>query len=279
MNHDCTIALFGGLSVRVGSRHIIKFRTRNAAFLLARLALEPQFHQREALIEWLWPDCELAVGRNRLSVTLSELRRTLGDTSEDKSLVVATHDAVRLDSVRVTTDVATWETLLSNASIVAPNEAAAALRAALVTFGGWLLVGCDDDHFARHERRQNAAFCEAVCRLASLTARGDAFVLAQLRRAATFAPHNEAVTRALMQALGDEDALRHYAAFEHLVRDENGATPNLQTRQIARQIQLRHARRNSDKPLVANAVTNALGNGGLPVPNNRFFGRDAETNN
>ena len=127
------ISLFDGLSVRHGDRHFTNFRTRNAALLLARLALEPQFHERAALIEWLWPDCDLTTGCNRLSVTLSSLRRDLGATQKGEALFLANHDAIRLNSRCVSTDVARWEAAMARAP-AAPDDPNV-WRAAIADFG------------------------------------------------------------------------------------------------------------------------------------------------
>jgi len=93
------IELWGSLRACVEGRLVARFRTRRAALLLARLALGPRMHAREALIEWLWPDAGFEAGRNRLSGTLSVVRRELGEVFQ------ANHDAVGLDFSCVVTDV------------------------------------------------------------------------------------------------------------------------------------------------------------------------------
>ena len=72
------IQLLGGLRATRGNSVIAQFPSRPIAMLLARLALEPQRrHAREELIDLLWPDVDLDVGRNRLRQVLSTLRRLL----------------------------------------------------------------------------------------------------------------------------------------------------------------------------------------------------------
>ncbi|TMH07815.1 MAG: hypothetical protein E6H67_02675 [Betaproteobacteria bacterium] len=72
------IQLLGGLRATHGNCVIAQFPSRPIAMLLARLALQPQRrHAREELIELLWPNVELDVGRNRLRQVLSTLRRLL----------------------------------------------------------------------------------------------------------------------------------------------------------------------------------------------------------
>jgi DNA-binding SARP family transcriptional activator len=72
------IQLLGGLRATRGNAVIAQFPSRPIAMLLARLALQPQrCHAREELIDLLWPEAELEVGRNRLGQALSTLRRLL----------------------------------------------------------------------------------------------------------------------------------------------------------------------------------------------------------
>jgi DNA-binding SARP family transcriptional activator len=72
------IELFGRLSFRQGDRYLSHLRMQKIGILLAYLACHRQRpHVREELIELLWPGCVPETGRNRLSVTLSALRRQL----------------------------------------------------------------------------------------------------------------------------------------------------------------------------------------------------------
>lgn len=75
------ISLLGGLSAtRDASKTITQFRTQRSALLLARLAHTPErFHAREELAEWLWPEEEPALQRQRLRGELSEIRTSLGE--------------------------------------------------------------------------------------------------------------------------------------------------------------------------------------------------------
>src|SRR6266852_1351613 len=58
-------------------RVLTRFQTK-VGTLLAYLAYHRhRSHRREALVELLWPECEPAIGRNNLSVSLSSLRRQL----------------------------------------------------------------------------------------------------------------------------------------------------------------------------------------------------------
>ena len=263
------IELLGGLRVRRGARSVTRFRTRKAALLLARLALQPQLHERAALIEWLWPNCELSVGRNRLSVTLSALRRDLGEA--ETAIFVTSHDAVGLNWRDVAADVAAIETLHKAPTNESESDERARLRAFIEAFRGPLLAGYDDDVFASHQQQLRAAFCGAACRLSEFPAFDDGFVVGALRRAAALEPLDEAIVRALMRTLARTQdvraALHFYAAFEVIVNGEIGEPPLRETRQLAAQL-----RQQLEAPLDDNdelALMEAQGN-------DRFFGRAAE---
>ena len=261
----CHIALFNGLRVAIGERQITRFRTRKAALLLARLALEAQLHERAALIEWLWPNCDLAVGRNRLSVTLSALRRDVG-----APIFAASHDAVGLDWQRVTTDVAAFRALTQRAR--EGNDEGASLRAALELFAGPPLSGIDEDSFEPHLRRLRAEFGAAACRFAALPASDDDFALATLRRASSLEPLDEMVARATIQVLaraqGKQSALHYFADFENLTRSEFGRTLTPATRQLARQLEAQLAVDTQDAA--------PLRVGAWAKTDTRFFGRARE---
>src|SRR5712692_8511559 len=72
------IELLSGLRAVRAGRAISHFQTQKIGLLLAYLAYYPhRSHQREALMEMLWPECDSHAGRNNLSVSLSWLRRQL----------------------------------------------------------------------------------------------------------------------------------------------------------------------------------------------------------
>ena len=85
--------------------------------LLAYLAFHPRMQAREKLIEWLWPSCAPAVGRNRFSVTLSSLRRQLESANDASAVIVANHAVVGLNLALVTTDVADFEAALRQCEV------------------------------------------------------------------------------------------------------------------------------------------------------------------
>jgi predicted ATPase/tetratricopeptide (TPR) repeat protein len=72
------LQLLDAVELRDPQGRVVPLAGRMAALLLARLALAPQrAWSREALIESLWPDADLVVGRNRLRQLLSSLGAAL----------------------------------------------------------------------------------------------------------------------------------------------------------------------------------------------------------
>src|SRR5215468_8335971 len=97
---SCRIELLGGLRVQLAERVLTRFNTQKTASLLAYLAYHRhQQHPRELLIEMLWPECDPAAGRNRLSTALCSLRRQLEPPGTPSgSVLQTTHFAVGLNS-------------------------------------------------------------------------------------------------------------------------------------------------------------------------------------
>lgn len=83
------IELLGGLSAASGDVVLPRLPSRAVAMLLARLALcSKRSHGREELVELLWPDVALRVGRNRLRQALSTLRHLLEPPGSGSAVVI-----------------------------------------------------------------------------------------------------------------------------------------------------------------------------------------------
>ena len=124
--------------------------------LLARLALQPQRrHAREELIELLWPDVDLDVGRNRLRQVLSTLRRLLEPPGiAPSSVLSADRQTVGLNADAVTCDVHEFEQLLRQGAI--PQ--------ALDWYRGELLPGFLDEWVEDERIRLSALYERALSR-------------------------------------------------------------------------------------------------------------------
>jgi DNA-binding SARP family transcriptional activator len=119
MDAPWRIELFGGLRASRGTQEEVRrFRRQKVGALLAYLAyFSHRAHPRDLLIELLWPECDLEAGRNRLSVSLSSLRRQLEPPGVPTgAVIVADHSGVRLNPAAVTTDVARFEAAVQAAA-------------------------------------------------------------------------------------------------------------------------------------------------------------------
>lgn len=124
------VRTFGGFSVeRNGVRHD-RFRTQHAAALLAFLALRPDVrHSREVLAEYLWPDADPQMGRQRLSTALANLRREL--ESDGRPLFIGGRDSVGVHPEMLTSDAAEFNRLIRQSKGASRERRRELLREAL----------------------------------------------------------------------------------------------------------------------------------------------------
>src|SRR6266851_315320 len=161
------VELLGGLRAVQADRVVSRFQTQKIGLLLAYLAYYPhRSHQREALMELLWPECDSHAGRNNLSVSLSWLRRQLEPplvegselrvespadadpsdlsplTSQRSTVIVADRASVRLNPEAITTDVAEFQATLQAAKHAGSSaEQIEILAQAVELYQGELLPG------------------------------------------------------------------------------------------------------------------------------------------
>ena len=130
----CRIELFGGIRARIGEALVERFRTRNAAALLALVALtRERSRTREALMAALWPDADSKAARHGLRQALLSVRRALDPPGVPgaAAALVASRETIALDSRAVATDVADFEAALARAERGGESEARAALEIAV----------------------------------------------------------------------------------------------------------------------------------------------------
>jgi DNA-binding SARP family transcriptional activator len=154
------IELLGGIRARRGRTLVNEFRTRRAAILLARLALNARAHRRDELIDMLWPGATPAGGRQNLSQSLSELRRRL-ESPHECEFVFATREMVWLDREHVRTDVDEFEMALADARAATGSERYRQLQRAVEIAHAPLLPGIEQE-WAASSRERLSAECDAV---------------------------------------------------------------------------------------------------------------------
>lgn len=281
------IEMLGWLRVYLREREITRFQTAKTGALLAYLAYHPQrTHSREFLIDLLWPDAELVLGRNRLKQALASLRRQLEPPGiPTGSVLVADRTSIGLERAALSTDVATFETRLNEAaSLSERRQKISALQAAAALYGGPLLPGYYDDWVLLERERLQERYLTALCELATLLDAEAETLLAIdcLRRAVTVDPLHEEARELLVhlyQRTGRcAEAARQAQAREQWLaeaganassdqpvdcRTERGTSPPAPP--------IYHTppdRRDPMPPLPLEPL--------LPVPRTRFFGRKTE---
>ena len=125
---------------------------RTAAALLAQLAMAPdRAHARETLIDQLWPEADLAVGRNRLRQLLSTLKTALNTAPGEPALLMAERQTLRLQPAALTCDVVAFEAAVRSGR---PADARALYR-------GELMPG-HAEAWVHEERLRLAALADAL---------------------------------------------------------------------------------------------------------------------
>ncbi len=261
------IELFGGLRVGTGGQWVTQFRTRRAALLLARLALEGGPVRRDVLVEWLWPDSQFEAGRNRLSVALSALRHAQETPDSKTKLLVGNHDLIGLNFEEVQCDALEFAALLKRAATETdPAIRAQQLQEALALWRGPVWNGDGYDWLREETQHFNDLLCEAALTSHELNATSS---LEALQLAQKFEPAREDITRALMKgfvARGKvEEAHRVWRSLEKRLRSEHNRAPLSETRALARRLL------ESGELAVASASAERL-----PIKSTRFFGRQSE---
>lgn len=235
--------LFGAPRIERDGEPLALRRTRALA-LLAYLAVARQPQARDTLLDLIWPEFDLASGRNNLRRELSILRSTLGAIG-----LRTDGQQVALEPGRgLWVDLAEFEGRLAEARRAPPGTApwAAALEAAVALAPDELLAGFSLQESARFEewqffqregRRQQLA--EALAALVAW--HGDrgaaAEAIAHARRWLALDPLHEPAQRALIRlyALSGQQsaALRQYEEGARLLAHELGVEPDAETQELA----------------------------------------------
>lgn len=130
------VRLFGGFAVECNG-HILTdaiWRRKRCGTLMSRLVLAGgSFVGRRVLTEELWPASTYARARENLYVTLSALRRALGQTKEGPQYVIAQGEGLAINNEFVTSDVGRFlrlarTVLLSRSSLSATQTIEACLK-------------------------------------------------------------------------------------------------------------------------------------------------------
>jgi DNA-binding SARP family transcriptional activator len=238
------IELLGGIAARRERTIVNEFRTRRAALLLARLALNPRPHRREELIVMFWPQADENAGRQNLSQSLSELRRRL-EAPHACDFLFASRETVWLDRAMFSTDVEEFEQALRRARDAAGADRAALLDRAVTIASAPLLPGVDLD-WAVASRERVTAECDAALRELVHHHRdaGDfAAAFEYAWRRVRIDPLDEEAHREFAEvyaAVGrTAEGLRHLQLLEQDLATVLGRAPSDATRELAESLRLR----------------------------------------
>jgi predicted ATPase/DNA-binding SARP family transcriptional activator len=250
MDKPWRIELLGWLRAVHSDRVVTRFRSHQTGGLLAYLAHHcHRSHPRDALVELLWPEGDLADGRNSLRVALSSLRRQLElPGMPPGAVLIADRSSIQLNPAACTTDVAAFESALR---AVAPSGRPAAggiermerLIEAVELYRGELLPGYFEEWIMPERLRLAEAFFAAVSELIQLLEqRGDlGRALQYARRAVSADPLREEAHHEVMRLLAathqPEAALRQFEELERLLARELGVTPSPEIRAFAHELE------------------------------------------
>ena len=109
-----TLKLFGGFRAERNGHQLTSslWRRKRTGMLAARLVLAGDtFVGRHALCEELWPNSKYDAARDSLYVTLSALRRGMGQTNDGPQYVILQGEGVSLNADYVTSDVSRFDAL------------------------------------------------------------------------------------------------------------------------------------------------------------------------
>jgi predicted ATPase/DNA-binding SARP family transcriptional activator len=249
MDRPWRIELLGGLRATQGERVVSRFRSHQAAGLLAYLAFyQHRAHAREALIEQFWPERDPESGRNSFRVALSSLRRQLEPPGVPAGAVlVADRASLQLNPAAVVTDVAQFEAALRAAERAGPTgEQANRLAEAVEVYRGELLPGHFEEWVFPERHRLAEAFLHALGQLTALAAQtGDLHrALQWARRAVSADPLREEahgdLIRLLLATNQRDAAVHQYAELEQILERELGATPSSRIRELVQGVDRIH---------------------------------------
>ncbi len=231
------IRLLGGFGVDRDGTPVPprEWRLRKARTLVKLLALAPaQRLHRDAVLEILWPDRDLASAVNNLHQAAHIARRVLAGDGPYAGWLELRDDVVMLCAGGpVDVDVGEFERLAVRARA---GGALPALRAAIAAYAGDLLP---EDRFEDWAVRRREELRESVCDLLVDAAEQSAEE-ADWQRALALDPLHERAVRGLMRGLAAagrrSEALTRYERLRDDLRAAYGTDPDPETRRLYRDL-------------------------------------------
>src|SRR5262245_18745139 len=237
-----SIALLGGLRVRLGSGKPLSLSAKKAQALLAYLAVrQGERSTRDAVAALLWGDTGDTQARQNLRQTLVALRKALPRTALEVN-----GRTMSLNGWSVEVDVLRFERLAGRGSAAGAQQALAMYQGDLLE--GFALREARFEDWLRGERdRIRSHAIDAIERLSGRKVRRQAIdtaIRAGLRLLGVD-PLQEPVHRSLMrlylQSGRRAEALRQYRVCADTLQRELGVQPDVATRKLYEQVLAREA--------------------------------------
>lgn len=248
----------GGLSIST-------FGTVRAAKLIVLLALSSRGRlRREDLADLLWPDDFYDATRLRLRQEIHRLKSALGDHGE---LLTSTTQEVGLDLTRVTTEVAVMQQALNRG-----EPLLAAYQELSETIFDPFLPGWEEPAFVAERAGAEMVRANFIAAVAEQLIDGGNATEAQTitQRMIALHPLHEQLRMASMRASAKLGSLSGAVAeYQHYRRALKAATNLLPSEESDQRMQ---AILRPPEPMAASQAWGGI----LPVPTDRFFGREQE---
>lgn len=248
-----SLCLLGPFQAALGAEPLTDFRTRKVQALLVFLAVQPEAHQRDLLLNLFWPGLPEKSARSNLRQVLYYLRQAIpeaaGEGEPDGSVVIANRQEIQLDPrLAISVDTRQFEALLRSTQahkhldLTLCRQCAAELEQAVSLYRGDFLTDFyldDSNEFeewahARREyfRRKNL---DALETLTTMALRAADYGAAQTYAEKQLDIDNlrESAYRQLMESLAlsgrREQALAVYDNCRRVLAEELGMAPTTRT--------------------------------------------------
>ncbi len=246
------LKLFGTFATSLHGTNVATFRSAKTQALLAYLSVEStHLHQRNTLVDLLWPDYPPKDANANFRQALSRLQRLLGNKSADPPFLLVTRQAIQWNPhSNYQLDVA--EMLHLTESLLAERNFAVAqpqLYSILDLYPGDFLAGFSvdgapnfDDWMATTREHLHQQIVKSIAHTTDLAeADGQFSHVADLtRQQLSLSPWDEPAHRRLMKALALQglraEALAQYERCVEILERELNAPPEAATEALANQI-------------------------------------------
>lgn len=256
------VRLLSPFEVTVNGKRVTAFHSDKERALLAYLCLERQSpHRREKLAGLLWPDYPESAARTNLRNTLANLRKVIGDRSQNLKEVTAPNFLlITRKTLQFDTDSDAWVDALAFLSTLKKSQATVAeLEAAVGWYRDDFMTGfslADSNLFEewliiQRERFRRLAIDALHQLVDAYTTQGEyKQALIHVRRLVALDPLRERAQQCLMRLLTyngqSNQALVQYETYAVLLADEIGVAPLDETTRLYNQI--RNGRLTIPKP-------------------------------